>query len=182
MNTTGIEQVTYLQFLEVPSLPTPSQRLKNVEVVLRADGRKYRCTGIAWVDASGTASVGSLDAASPIAGNPAGLQTPGQLASTIQAQAAQIAALQAAMATKLGASVFDKDGDNRLDVDALDDLEIPFTNPSTTWNYTHNLGRIPQVTVIDENGNEFDADPQFPDLNNITIEFITPKTGKLILH
>ena len=73
-------------------------------------------------------------------------------------------------------------GSVRLDVDALDDLSISFTTPSMTWNYTHNLGRIPQVTVLDDSGNEFDADPQFPDLNNITIEFITPKTGKLILH
>ncbi len=166
-----------LNLVPVASLPVPSSKNDGWILRLRADRRLYESDGTQWNDflSGGAPPVGSIDANSPINGNPAALDTPAELAAEIQA-------LQVAMGTKLGASVFDKDGDNRLDVDALDDLEIPFTTPSTTWNYTHNLGRIPQVTVLDDTGNEFDADPQFPDLNNITIEFITPKTGKLILH
>ena len=123
MNTSGIEQVTYLQFLEVSSLPAASQRLKNTEVVLRTDGQKYRCTGTGWVNASGGSTVGSLDANSPIAGNPAGLQTPAELAATLQAQAAEIAALQA-QTTTLQSFKTNNDQDNNNVVDTTDNLEV----------------------------------------------------------
>lgn len=173
MNTTGIEQVTYLQFLDVPSLPPPSQRLKNAEVVLRTDGKKYRCTGIGWIDASGTASVGSLDAASPIAGNPAGLQTPGQLASTIQAQAAQIAALQAFLK--------DADFDGRLDAASQQSNEYDFPVPSLVWNIPHGFGRKPEITCYDLTGTELDNPPrQDPSNNTSIITWLVPQAGKAV--
>lgn len=169
MQTTGIEQVTYLQFLEVDILPPPSPRLKNVELVLRGVGKR-RCTGTAWVDAAGGSTVGSLDATSPIAGNPVGLQTPGQLAATIQAQAAEIAALKVFLT--------DDDLDGRLDANKQQDKPFSFPTAQPTWTINHNLGRRPAFELFDLIGKGLPQPPrQDPTLNTTIFTWLIPQAG-----
>ncbi len=175
MQTTGIEQVTYLQFLEVDALPPASLRIKNLELVLRGVGKK-RCTGTAWVDAAGGSTVGSLDENSPIAGNPVGLQTPGQIAATLQAQAAEIAALKAFRTS------IDSDNDGRVDAAKQQSNEYDFPVPLLTWNIAHGLGKRATAILLDSTGVEFLSETTYSDANTIIIRHSAPTSGKAILQ
>ena len=93
-------------------------------VVVISTRKKWYSDGSVWEPDTGAGgSVGSLDANSSIAGNPAGLQTPGQMAAVIQAQAAEIAALQAQNAT-LQSFKTNNDQNNNNVVDTTDNLEV----------------------------------------------------------
>lgn len=143
-------------------------------VVVISTRKKWYSNGSVWEDETGAGgSVGSLDAASPIAGNPVGLQTPGQLASTIQAQAAQIAALQAFLK--------DADLDGRLDAASQQSNEYDFPVPSLVWNISHGFGRKPEITCYDLTGTELDNPPrQDPSNNTSIITWLVPQAGKAV--
>lgn len=52
---------------------------------------------------------------------------------------------------------------------------------ASTWIIDHNLDKYPQVTLIDDDGNEFDADILYNSLNQITVVFGQPTAGKAVL-
>lgn len=52
---------------------------------------------------------------------------------------------------------------------------------ASTWTIDHNLNKYPQVTLIDDEGNEFEADILFNSLNQITVVFSEPTSGKAVL-
>lgn len=52
---------------------------------------------------------------------------------------------------------------------------------AATWIITHNLGKYPQVTLLDDDGNEFEADVFFNNLNQVTVVFAEPASGKAVL-
>lgn len=52
--------------------------------------------------------------------------------------------------------------------------------PSARWVITHTLGHLPSVTVIVD-GEEVDADPDYPDINTVIITFASPQTGTAVL-
>ncbi len=84
----------------VPSLPVDTPEtpiaLWGGKIAILQNGDEYWCNGFLWQPfGTNSSTVGSLDAASPISGNPAALDTPAEIAATLQAQAAEIAALQA---------------------------------------------------------------------------------------
>jgi hypothetical protein len=49
--------------------------------------------------------------------------------------------------------------------------------PSDTWVVTHNLGKIPALTVLDDSGDTVFADVRYDSLNQLTILFSAPWTG-----
>lgn len=51
------------------------------------------------------------------------------------------------------------------------------TGPASSWHVVHNLGRIPQVTLLGVNGFEFEADVQHNSLNDLTIVHGEPTAG-----
>lgn len=144
-------------------------------VVVISTRKKWYSDGSLWEQETGAASsVGSLDANSPIAGNPAGLQTPAELAATIQAQAAQIAALQAFLK--------DADLDGRLDAASQQSNEYDFPVPQLQWNIAHNLGKRATVILLDNTGEQFISETVYSDLNTLIIRHSTPTAGKAILQ
>lgn len=50
--------------------------------------------------------------------------------------------------------------------------------PSDTWVITHNLGRMPGVSVVDSAGSQVYGDIQYNDTNTITIRFSAAFAGK----
>lgn len=50
-----------------------------------------------------------------------------------------------------------------------------------TWIITHNLNKYPQVTLIDDDGNSFEADIFYGSLNQVTVTFAVPTSGKAVL-
>jgi hypothetical protein len=57
-----------------------------------------------------------------------------------------------------------------------------FTTPSTTWAVTHNLGKRPSVTVVNNNGTEILGAVQHVSDKQITITFSTALTGAVYLN
>jgi hypothetical protein len=55
-------------------------------------------------------------------------------------------------------------------------------NASKTWTVTHNLGKFPQVTVIDNVGDMVYGDVQYIDQNTLKITFSMPISGKCYLN
>jgi len=53
--------------------------------------------------------------------------------------------------------------------------------PSAAWIIEHNLNKYPQVTLIDDEGNLFEADIFYNSLNQITVVFALPTSGKAVL-
>lgn len=53
---------------------------------------------------------------------------------------------------------------------------------SLVWNISHNLGRFPSVTVVDNAGREVLGDVHFLDNNLISIEFDIPMAGTAYLN
>lgn len=52
---------------------------------------------------------------------------------------------------------------------------------ASTWIIDHNLNKYPQVTLIDDEGNMFEADVFYNSLNQITVVFAAPASGKAVL-
>lgn len=52
---------------------------------------------------------------------------------------------------------------------------------SAAWTISHNLNKFPQVTLIDDQGNEFEADVFYNNLNQVTVVFAVPTSGKAVL-
>jgi hypothetical protein len=52
----------------------------------------------------------------------------------------------------------------------------------TTWNISHNLGRFPSVTIVDNAGRELLGDVSFLDSNLISIGFDLSVAGKAYLN
>jgi hypothetical protein len=50
-----------------------------------------------------------------------------------------------------------------------------------SWIIDHNLNRFPQITLIDDEGYEFDADIFYNSLNQVTVIFSEPTSGKAVL-
>lgn len=55
-----------------------------------------------------------------------------------------------------------------------------YTN-AATWTVAHNLGRIPQVQLVDDLSAQFDADVEFPDLNTAVVTHASPKSGSVLV-
>ena len=53
---------------------------------------------------------------------------------------------------------------------------------TTTWTVTHNLGKYPAVTVVDDNGNIMYGDITYTNQNSISIEFSSDVNGKVYLN
>lgn len=56
------------------------------------------------------------------------------------------------------------------------------TTPATIWTINHNLGKKPSVTVQDENENSITGVVKYTDNDNLTITFLTNKTGSAYLN
>jgi hypothetical protein len=52
---------------------------------------------------------------------------------------------------------------------------------ASTWIIDHNLNKYPQVTLIDDEGNLFEADVFYNSLNQVTVVFSEPTSGKAVL-
>jgi len=48
---------------------------------------------------------------------------------------------------------------------------------SDTWSITHNLGKKPAITVMDNNGYEWDVSVQHLSINAAIVSLLTPMTG-----
>lgn len=53
--------------------------------------------------------------------------------------------------------------------------------PAASWIIDHNLGRYPQITLIDDEGYEFEADILYNSLNQVTVVLSQPISGKAVL-
>lgn len=53
--------------------------------------------------------------------------------------------------------------------------------PASTWIVDHNLDRYPHTTLLDDEGNEFEADILYNSLNQITVVLSQPTSGKAVL-
>lgn len=52
---------------------------------------------------------------------------------------------------------------------------------ASAWIINHNLNKYPQVTLIDDDGNEIEADIFYGTLNQVTVTFAQPTSGKAVL-
>lgn len=61
----------------------------------------------------------------------------------------------------------------------------PYTHtqvtPAATWPINHNLGRYPQVTIVDTFGNRRFADVIYADINNVSVIHSEPLAGAAYL-
>jgi hypothetical protein len=53
---------------------------------------------------------------------------------------------------------------------------------SALWTVTHNLGKFPAVSVVDTGGNELIADVTYITLNQVTVGFGAPTSGKVYVN
>jgi hypothetical protein len=56
------------------------------------------------------------------------------------------------------------------------------TIPSASWTITHNLGKFPSVTVVDEDDNVYYGEIIYNNNNSITINFTGAFSGKAYLN
>lgn len=56
------------------------------------------------------------------------------------------------------------------------------STPSANWVITHNLGKIPSVTIIDSAKDEIIADVEHVSINQVSISFISAFSGKAYLN
>lgn len=163
-----------LKLLPIAKLPIPSENNHGWIVRLRSDMRLYESDGTAWTDfvSGGAPPSGSISSTSPIIGNPPALDTPAEMAAAIQAQAAQIAALQAFDQS------LDLDGDGNVDAAKQQSLIRPQTIVSDTWTINHNLNRHPPVLVRNSAGEPVTPNEvQYPTPNTMIITFGVPMSG-----
>ena len=55
------------------------------------------------------------------------------------------------------------------------------TTPASSWLIAHGLGRLPTVTLIDEDGYSWSPDVRYVDDNTVMLFFPAPTTGKASL-
>jgi hypothetical protein len=53
---------------------------------------------------------------------------------------------------------------------------------TATWTVTHNMGKFPNVTIVDSNGDEIVANVSYVSNNQLTISFSSPFSGKAYLN
>lgn len=53
---------------------------------------------------------------------------------------------------------------------------------SAAWAITHNLGKYPSVTVTDSAGDEVEGEVRYNGINNVTVTFSAPFSGKAYLN
>jgi len=53
--------------------------------------------------------------------------------------------------------------------------------PSTTWNITHGLQFIPNITVVDSGGTVVEGSYDYPDANTVVLSFSSAFSGKAYL-
>jgi hypothetical protein len=53
---------------------------------------------------------------------------------------------------------------------------------SASWSVAHNLGKNPAVTVVDSGGNELLVDVDYIDVNNCTLVFGSPTSGRAFFN
>jgi len=51
------------------------------------------------------------------------------------------------------------------------------SSPSATWTIVHNLGRNPDVTVIDSSGSEIEGDVSYTNINQVVVSFTAAFSG-----
>ena len=74
---------------------------------------------------------------------------------------------------------------NEITIASLnDDANFVFTQgiPSATWNITHNLGKFPSVSVVDNRLELMYGDVEYFNENSLTITFSAPFSGKAFLN
>lgn len=54
--------------------------------------------------------------------------------------------------------------------------------PQATWVVTHNMGRIPSVTIVDSAGTEVEGDVTHNTINQTTLSFTSPFAGKAYMN
>lgn len=52
---------------------------------------------------------------------------------------------------------------------------------ASSWIIDHNLNKYPHVTLIDDEGNTIEADIFYGSLNQVTVSFAEPQSGKAVL-
>lgn len=60
-------------------------------------------------------------------------------------------------------------------------LEYVQASPSASWIVTHNLNKIPTVTLISDDNKMIIPDVDFTSANSLTLMFPAPTTGKVVL-
>jgi hypothetical protein len=55
------------------------------------------------------------------------------------------------------------------------------STPAATWIITHNLGRFSHVSLLEDDGTEFEADVVHADINTVVVTFPSPHTGTAIV-
>lgn len=59
-------------------------------------------------------------------------------------------------------------------------FEQDFPNPQGDWLVRHDLGKYPNVTLIDTSGEQFFANVSFPDVNTVHVTFAGMVAGKVV--
>lgn len=63
-----------------------------------------------------------------------------------------------------------------------DNFEFNQSVPTVSWTIIHNMGKNPSVTTIDNSGNSIEGNIQYDSVNQITIYFSQPVSGKAYLN
>lgn len=61
-------------------------------------------------------------------------------------------------------------------------LQFPFPVPLLEWVITHNLGKFPNVSLVDADGNVFAGEVLYVDENTITVSFTRPVSGTAYIN
>ncbi len=64
------------------------------------------------------------------------------------------------------------------DASVLEPLEFTQGSPSSNWVINHNLGRIPEVTVVSPGGVEVEAGVVHTSNNQAVVQFASPYSGR----
>ncbi len=66
----------------------------------------------------------------------------------------------------------------------IGDKNATFTQaaPITVWNITHNLGKFPSVSIVDDAEEQVQAQVDYIDNNSLTVTFTAPFSGKAYLN
>ncbi len=56
------------------------------------------------------------------------------------------------------------------------------SSPAAVWTIVHNLGRYPDITVLDSTGAVCEGDPQYIDGNRLTVSFSAAFSGEAYLN
>ena len=72
---------------------------------------------------------------------------------------------------------------NNISIHGNGDLSLVFTQstPSTSWVIVHNLGKYP-VVVVDDGTTVIIGDINYENMNQLTINFTTPFSGRAFLN